>query len=364
MPVTDCALIDHPHILRAVTCSLDRTVHIYDIHGNSSVLKYQLPQGLNRIALSIHTDFILCGSIHGMAYIINLSLLAQQSFNTGRVYSSNSTSIATHATNKNNTIFNTIEAHEKAINGILALPDNERFVTVSEDGSIKIWHLFTKQLLKELNPAQKAAIVSVTLIIGRPEVLSLSVTRPSICGLVPIKKYFSHRGGSGHESHQQPQETGNGTEMSLGSMLLGLHGAHPGHAQRKRIYRSVNGRHGHDDDTDARRPSSSVIRRKESEPARESDGDGKKSSGFDDEEDFVALPQITSLAENESDRDERRERDDEALQHALNEIETLKAENARWQQICHEMQGSVQQNDEGSRREDVASTKTHKKRKQ
>lgn len=137
---------------------MDRSLHIYDVFANKSLVKYSLPQPLQYITCNPTLDYILCGSNAGIVYRIDFSVLAAgfSASKTHVVFANGKADASGHMGNG----VHSIEAHTQAITSIIVTPDNHRMITTSEDGMLKIWSLHTRQLLKEISPFSKSAITN------------------------------------------------------------------------------------------------------------------------------------------------------------------------------------------------------------
>jgi pre-rRNA-processing protein IPI3 len=174
--VTDLVAIDSFSVLRVISCSLDRSMHLYDVHANRSMTKHSLPQPLQSIAINATFDYIFCGSTSGSIYRIDCSVLAagfsaskSHVVHSGISSHSSLLSLTAGSSSANADANSTdevghgvacIDAHSLAVTAIICMPDNQRVISTSEDGSMKMWSLHTKQLLKEIQPLNKAPLTN------------------------------------------------------------------------------------------------------------------------------------------------------------------------------------------------------------
>lgn len=207
LPVTDVQLIDFGSCLRAVTCSVDRTVHFYDILHQSSLAKVTLPgdsaSPLECLSLTNGLEYALAGSSTGKVFTVDISVVAagvsavQHSAIVGGASARRALSTTTQSSSASSSMgIHTIDAHSLAVSAIVVLPDNERFVTGSLDGYVKFYHIFTRQLLAECTPLLQRGPVTNLVWMYRAESSSLAIVKPTIAAVAPLKKYVDSAGNS------------------------------------------------------------------------------------------------------------------------------------------------------------------------
>lgn len=205
MPVLDVFLIDFGSCLRAITCSIDRTVHFYDVLHQNSISRVTLPGDtaapLECLTLTNGLEYVLTGSSTGKVFTIDISVVAagvsavqhtavvggSSMFRAGSSSSSNTSSM---------TGIHCVDAHSLAVTAIVTLPDNERFVTASLDGYVKFYNVFTRQLLAECTPLLQRGPVTNLSILLRGESSTLTIVKPTIASVAPLKKYVDSAGNS------------------------------------------------------------------------------------------------------------------------------------------------------------------------
>lgn len=228
-------MLDTASTLRAVTCSGDRTVNMYDLISDSALARVSLaasiPAGsLDCLAISPALDFIVVGASTGQVATIALSAFAALGLSgatqrdTPILQPPHVTSLATLASEG----IEVIDAHRTAVTQAVILPDNQRFVTSGLDGFVKFYHLHTRQLLLECTPLlQKSPITNLVLTL-RAESLALAVVKPTVLPLVPLKKYTHNSSGSNQSNTQSAaqvandQQGSNSHNSSLGSNGAGV----------------------------------------------------------------------------------------------------------------------------------------------
>lgn len=73
LPITDMVMIGaSPLTLRSFTCSLDRAVVLYDIHGATQIFRLSLSEPIESLACNASEDTVLAGSSSGRIYCIDL----------------------------------------------------------------------------------------------------------------------------------------------------------------------------------------------------------------------------------------------------------------------------------------------------
>ncbi len=204
LPITDMVLIDSYSVFRVASCSLDRTVHIFDIHANKSITKHILVQPVQSISINSTFDYIFCGSTVGNVYRIDISVMAA-GFSVPKAHivatgsgsgagaitmAAGLTTIQNLSKDKSDTVHGIVEidAHSQSVTGIVNMPDNERVLTVSEDGKMKMWNMYTCQLLKEIAPLSKNPITNCK--VTSPLIICLSHSLTSHCIVPSLYCFF------------------------------------------------------------------------------------------------------------------------------------------------------------------------------
>lgn len=188
--------------MRVFTCSLDRSLVLYDVHRGVQVMRIGLSQGLECLICNPTEDFCFVGSSSGHIFAVDLSIAASnvcqvrmhqnqtertRNTKTGIVATMNekpgstaasatdtsnnkllatatsttnpSTSTSTSSTT-NTAVAMTLEGHTRTVTALCVSADNCTLVSVSEDGSLRLWDIWTGQCLKEVKPLHKAAITN------------------------------------------------------------------------------------------------------------------------------------------------------------------------------------------------------------
>jgi pre-rRNA-processing protein IPI3 len=147
--------------LRVITCSTDRCLVMYDVHADKQVWKTALSEALESITLNPNEDFVFAGSTGGAIYMLPLSPTASAvgptQGSTGnkkdpfaRIQKGNS-----EKTTVNKSNVTALEGHTKTVTSLAFSLDNSTLVSVSEDGSLRCWDVWTQQCLREVKPLGK-----------------------------------------------------------------------------------------------------------------------------------------------------------------------------------------------------------------
>lgn len=196
--------------LRALTCSIDRTLVIFDLHSNKQCLRLALEQPIECLTCSRTEDFVFLGATNGQIFVLDLSLaaagmtaahaqmlvvsghaaqtrpLAGLAASAGNSLSSSSSSSS--SSSHRDKPYSVLEGHTRSVTGLACSLDNCTLVSGSEDGSLRVWDIWTRQCLRESKPLHKAAISSI-LLLRRPELLSAGAHKPLLTPMEHLKKY-------------------------------------------------------------------------------------------------------------------------------------------------------------------------------
>jgi len=187
--------------VRVFTCSLDRSLVLYDVHRGVQVMRIGLSQGLECLVLNPTDDFCFVGSSSGNIFAVDMSIAAanvcqvhmhqnqtdrtrhtksgvtstaaatNEKMTSAVITSDISKAAATQVTNLSTTtlaststssaaVTMTLEGHTRTVTALCVSADNCTLVSVSEDGSLRLWDFWTGQCLKEVKPLHKAAITN------------------------------------------------------------------------------------------------------------------------------------------------------------------------------------------------------------
>jgi len=201
-----------PSNLRVVSVSADRTIAIQEVYSNKyvntttcdnalcklciglcalllildlfivvirQIAKIAFPEALTACASNLTMDVVFLGAASGRIYILDLSITAVAlsaahakviHADTGLSSSllvsgdgsgsgSGGNSRNTHTLQEGN--YSILLGHDKAVTSLALAKDNFALVSVSMDGTTKIWNTISRQCLKELNPFNKSPLSNV-----------------------------------------------------------------------------------------------------------------------------------------------------------------------------------------------------------
>jgi hypothetical protein len=187
-----------------MTCSLDRTVVLFDVHAcppsGKQVVRMSLGGPLESVACRPAGDLAFAGSSGGTIYVVDLSAAAA------------GISAAASADANAGGAARVLEGHTRAVTALACSLDNVTLVSASEDGSLRVWDMVTRQCLREVQPLNKTALtncivrpcavdhfalffdpccVSHKKVTLRPELVGIgaAVHKPSLCPLSSLRKY-------------------------------------------------------------------------------------------------------------------------------------------------------------------------------
>jgi pre-rRNA-processing protein IPI3 len=135
--------------LRVMTCSLDRTVVLFDVHAcppsGKQVVRMSLGGPLESVACRPAGDLAFAGSSGGAIYVVDLSAAA-----AGISAAASADAGAARV----------LEGHTRAVTALACSLDNVTLVSASEDGSLRVWDMVTRQCLREVQPLNKTALTN------------------------------------------------------------------------------------------------------------------------------------------------------------------------------------------------------------
>lgn len=172
LPIKDARFGSDYTSMRVYTCSIDRSFVMYDVNKAVQLLRLALAEPLESLTINPTQDFCFLGSSNGSIYVIDLSIAASHvchvtlknhQNNNLRVSSDPTSSSSSSGSHKAELM--TLAGHTKAITGLQASRDNATLVSASEDGSIRLWDIWTGQCIKESRPLNKAPITNMKVCI-------------------------------------------------------------------------------------------------------------------------------------------------------------------------------------------------------
>jgi WD40 repeat protein len=165
LPIKDCILFDTLTTTRVLTCSLDRTIVLYDVLQAQVCLRVTLPQSLESLACNATQDLVCAGASNGSIYLVDMTSTAiavtaahahvsHHHLGSGR--SAAASSSGTGGALPAGTCV--LEGHSKAVSSVRFSSDNSSLVSASADGTVRVWNVWTRQCLREYSPLAKHAI--------------------------------------------------------------------------------------------------------------------------------------------------------------------------------------------------------------
>jgi pre-rRNA-processing protein IPI3 len=135
--------------MRVLTCSLDRSLVLYDISASRQCYSVQLPESAECMVVSPLGTAAFIGGPNGVIHIhdmsqvgVSLTAAHQRQSDGGEAR---------------------LEGHSRKVTSLVFSLDNCTLVSGSEDGSVRVWDTWTRQCVREFKPMNKCAITSVVV---------------------------------------------------------------------------------------------------------------------------------------------------------------------------------------------------------
>jgi WD40 repeat protein len=183
LPITDVYVMEYLNVFRVFTCSSDFSVQFIDVYANKIILKISLHEPLEAITSNYNLNALVAGSMEGSLFFVDISLTRFPSSSSSQemIVSEGerrepqqqpmmmSTINEENEQDGNNPrlpegINRIKKAHSSRVTALAVLPDNITLVSTSSDGTLKMWNLLSRQLLKELVPFQRHSPISNCLV--------------------------------------------------------------------------------------------------------------------------------------------------------------------------------------------------------
>lgn len=158
LPIKDCILFDTLTTTRVLTCSLDRTIVLYDVLQAQVCLRVSLPHSLESLACNPTQDLVCAGASNGSVYIIDMTSTAIAVTAAHAHVSHHLGGAAAGAGLPAGT--SVLEGHSKAVTGLAFSRDNSSLTSASMDGTVRVWNVWTRQCLREYSPLAKHGITN------------------------------------------------------------------------------------------------------------------------------------------------------------------------------------------------------------
>lgn len=157
------SLLESLSYLRVLTCSLDRTIVLFDTHQNRICFRISLPYSIESVVGNLSSDRICCGSSNGSIYMIDLNSKAVSiSMAHAKLINQNCINMSTGNNSQENVacISGILEGHSKTITSLCFSSDNITLISSSLDGSLRLWNTLTRQCIGEYNTINKHGITN------------------------------------------------------------------------------------------------------------------------------------------------------------------------------------------------------------
>jgi len=206
--IKDMVVTGNHSSVRVVTVSLDRTAVVFDLHANKQCFRTATPHPLESVCSSRTWDILFLGSSSGQIFVLDLSTAAvglsaahAQVLSTSLAPKSQmgllagldtTTGAGDGSSGSGSGSYPSLEGHSRAVTALACSVDNCTLISGSEDGSVRVWDVWTRQCLRESKPLHKAAVTSLVLV-SRPELLGSSVHKPALVPMEHLKKYAAEQ---------------------------------------------------------------------------------------------------------------------------------------------------------------------------
>ena len=145
--------------LRVLTCSLDRHAVLYDLGTSRVSLKVLFPSPLECITCNHTLDYYFCGSSDGTIFILDVSVAAMNVSAAHALLVKRGEAL--NQNRENASSISSMSGHSRAVTGLEMSLDNRTLVSISEDGSLRLWDSLSRQCVKELYPLNKNPLTNL-----------------------------------------------------------------------------------------------------------------------------------------------------------------------------------------------------------
>ena len=159
LPISDMKVLGSHATIRVVLCSFDQSVVVYDVYSDTICLKVTFSMSLMAITSTPNEDMLFVGASSGKIFIIDLTERAITLSASHAVISK-----VGHAFSRNNCLDGqmSLDGHSSSITALSSSQDNKTLVSVSSDGSMRVWDVTTRQCLRESFPFKKNSLSNVS----------------------------------------------------------------------------------------------------------------------------------------------------------------------------------------------------------
>ena len=166
MPIKDTAIMGSCTAIKVITCSLDKTVVMYDVCADTTCLKIGFPSSLESILCNCSEDMMFAGASNGKIFIVDL---AERAVALSAAHSqiasvgTDGVGVLSAINSRENTKGHMcLEGHTSSVTSLAISIDNTTLVSASSDCSIRIWDTITRQCLRESKPFHKSPLSNVS----------------------------------------------------------------------------------------------------------------------------------------------------------------------------------------------------------
>jgi WD40 repeat protein len=179
--------------LRVLTCSLDRTLVLFDVAAGLQCFRRSLPEAAESIACNPLGDVACVGGSTGNIHLISLAVTD----GAGRASAPGSAAAGGAGAGKEAAgARQVLQGHSRRVGALAFSLDNCTLVSGSDDGSVRVWDTWTGQCVREFKPLNKCGITSVMLLL-KPPVLQLVDQKLTFTPFGHLKKYKLNEGATG-----------------------------------------------------------------------------------------------------------------------------------------------------------------------
>ena len=150
--------------IRVLTCSMNRTLCLYDISASKQCFVIHLLENAECITTNPLGDTAFVGGSSGSIHIVSL---AQTSFVLSSIHSKGQVSSLSQQQNngsssaKVNGDSNTLDGHTRRVTTLAFSMDNCTLVSGSDDGSVRVWDTWSRQCIREFKPLNKSGVTGL-----------------------------------------------------------------------------------------------------------------------------------------------------------------------------------------------------------
>ena len=137
--------------MRILTCSLDRSLVLYDVSASKQCYSVQLSESAECMVVSPLGTTAFIGGPNGVIHIQDLSQVGA--------------SLTAAHKRQSDGGDGRLEGHSRKVTSLVFSLDNCTLVSGSEDGSVRVWDTWTRQCVREFKPMNKCAITSLVVCI-------------------------------------------------------------------------------------------------------------------------------------------------------------------------------------------------------